>query len=136
MTTLEELLEKSKGERLKFVDGSEPFDGPFTSALNNKLRNAIAHNSYTYERATQHISYYPSGKIGQGEMCTMALIDFARGCWNLHNRTIEMAELLYQTRKNGFVYLHGHQIVSPEVFKPRKPAEVTRPRRKPHNRRK
>ncbi len=136
VTTLDQLLEKSKGDRLKFVDGSEPFDGPFTSDLDNKLRNAIAHNSYTYDRVTQKISYYPSGKMGQGDLLTMALIDFARACWNLHNRTVEMAELLYQTRKNGFVYLHGHTIVSPEVFITTTPKKVVRPRRAPHNKRK
>ncbi len=136
VTTLNQLLEKSKGERLRFVDGTEPFDGPFTSALKNKLRNAIAHNSYSYERGTQQISYYPSGKAGQGEVCVTTLIDFARACWELHNRTMEMAELLYQTRKSGFVFLHGHQIVSSDVFRPRKPAKAIRPRRRPHNKRK
>jgi hypothetical protein len=134
--TLNNLLEKSKGERLKFVDGNEPFDGPFTSDLDNKLRNAIAHNSYTYDRANQHIGYFPSGKMEQGDMLTITLIEFARICWNLQNRTVEMAELLYQTRKNGFVYLHGHTIVSPDVFRAGAPKKVIRSRRAPHNKRK
>lgn len=136
VATLDQLLEKAKGERLKFVDGSEPFDGPFTSDLDNKLRNAIAHNSYTYDRASQHISYYPSGKMGQGDLITMTLTDFARACWALQNRTLEMAELLYQTRKNGFVFLRGHRIVSPDVFRTPKPAKLARPRRAAHNKRK
>ena len=136
VTTLDQMLEKSKGERLKFVDGSEPFDGPFTSDLDNKLRNAIAHNSYTYDPASQRISYYPTGKMGQGDLHKISLIDFARACWALQNRTLEMTELLYQTRKNGYVYLHGHMIVSPEVFREPRPARVIRPRRAPHNKRK
>lgn len=135
VVTLEDLIEKPKGERLKFVDGSEPFDGPFTSDLDNKLRNAIAHNAYAYDRATQHIDYYPSGKMGQGDMLTMTLIDFARACWNLQNRTLEVTELLYQTRKNGFVFLHGHTIVSPAVFKTKNFGTAVRPRRAPHNKR-
>lgn len=136
VVTLDDLLEKSKGERLRFVDGNEPFDGPFTSDLDNKLRNAIAHNSYTYYRATQHIDYFPSGKMGQGDMLTITLINFARTCWNLQDRTVEMAELLYQTRKNGFVFLHGHSIVRPDVFKAKTFKKVVRPRRVPHNQRK
>ena len=134
VVTLDQLMEKAKGDRLRFVDGSEPFDGPFTSTLNNKLRNAIAHNSYSFKRSTQQISYYPSGKTGQGELCTMTLIDFARSCWDLHNRTMEVSELLYQTRKNGLVCLEGHTIVSSSVFRTRKAA--VRPRRQPHNKRK
>jgi hypothetical protein len=138
VTTLDHLLEKSKGERLRFLDGSDPFGGAIATDLDNKLRNAIAHNSYSYDRKKQRITYFSSGKIGQGDALDQTLLDFAASCWNLHDRMMEIVELLYQTRKNGFVLLHGHPIVSSSVFTREaiRPSEKkVRPRRQPHNRR-
>ncbi len=138
VTTLDQLLEKSKGDRLRFVDGSEPFGGGIAKDLNNKLRNAIAHNSYSYDRKQQQITYFSSGQIGQGDALSITLLAFAGACWNLQNRMMEVVELLYQTRKNGFVFLHGHPIVSPVVFASepkRAPAKKERPRRRTHNKR-
>lgn len=80
VTTLDQLLEKSKGERLRFLDGSEPFGAAIATDLNNKLRNAIAHNSYSYDRKQQRITYFSSGQIGQGDALSMTLLEFAGAC--------------------------------------------------------
>lgn len=138
VTTLDQLLEKSKGERIRFVDGSEPFGGAIASDLNNKLRNAIAHNSYSYDRKQQRITYFSSGQIGQGDAQSMTLLQFAGVCWSLQNRMMEVVELLYQTRKNGFVFLRGQSIVSPAVFASeakRPSAKGVRQGRQPRNKR-
>jgi hypothetical protein len=114
--TFEDFLHRSKGERVQYLDGAEFFDSLLYPALDNKLRNAIAHNSYTYDRVAQDVTYYPSGKTGEGDERHLSLLQFADRCWQLTQRLMDFAELLYQTRKNSYVFLHGQMTVSPEVF--------------------
>lgn len=120
--TLDDFLARTKGERLQFLDGEEPFGEILFSHLDNRLRNAIAHNSYTYDQIRQDITYFPSGKLGRGEELHVSLLGFAQKCWNLHQRVMAVSELVYQVDKNYFVLIRGDRIVDSSVFdQPKEP---------------
>jgi len=102
VTALDEFIGLSKGDRLKFFDGSEEFD-KFAMALDSRIRNAIGHSSYKYEPVAQLVRYYPKGRIGQGKEHTMFLTEFARLCWNLMQNHIQLNEAVYQIGKCYFI---------------------------------
>jgi hypothetical protein len=114
--TLEDFMGRSKGERLQFFDGGEPFDDFISTDLDNKLRNAIAHNSYKYDPIRQDIAYFPSGVVGKGTEEHISLLEFASKCWRTHQMMMDVAELMYQTAKYYFVLIKGQQPVDPSVF--------------------
>jgi hypothetical protein len=116
VTSLEHYFEKSKGERAKFVGGSELFDFIVYGHLDNKLRNAIAHASYSYEARRQRIVYFPSGLSGKGSSQSIHLLAFAQHCWSIFFCIVDLMELVYQTRKLYFVSVKGERTVHPSVF--------------------
>jgi hypothetical protein len=134
VTTLDQFLLRSKGERIQYLDGTEFFDNQLFPDLDNKLRNAIAHNSYVYDRIAQEVTYYSSGKTGEGDAKQLSLLGFANKCWRLNQRVMDMIELQYQTRKFAYVLLFGQKTVHPEVFQAARPEarrKDVKPQRKP-----
>lgn len=81
--TLADFESKTKGERIQFLERGEVFDWILDSALDSKIRNAIAHNSYRYENATQAVTYYPHGSEIESNRHTLHMVEFAEKCLRL-----------------------------------------------------
>ena len=60
---------RNKGHKLSFCTNAESFYNLMGLEVDNGLRNAIGHDSYTYDGVNQVISYFPSGWKCQ-EMCS------------------------------------------------------------------
>ena len=106
---------RNKGHKLSFCTNAESFYNLMGLEVDNGLRNAIGHDSYTYDGVNQVISYFPSGQLGKGDAQTIYLIEFIQKTINLFYVLVALIELLYQTRKFYYV-LHGITPISPEVF--------------------
>ena len=106
---------RNKGHKLSFCTDAESFYNLMGLEVDNGLRNAIGHDSYTYDGVNQVISYFPSGQLGKGDAQTIYLIEFIQKTINLFYVLVALIELLYQTRKFYYV-LHGITPISPEVF--------------------
>jgi hypothetical protein len=117
VNTLDDLIGKSKGERLQFVDGSETFDRLLSPRLDNKLRNAIAHTSYREDLAHQRITYYPSGVAGKGKAKRIYMIDAVQNCWSIFLCMVDMIELHYQTEKLYYMTVKRNKPIDPRVFR-------------------
>ncbi|MDT9023324.1 metal-binding protein, partial [Rossellomorea sp. YC4-1] len=103
--TIEDFIKmRSKGKKLEFINGDESFDKIFVSKVDNRLRNAIGHRSYTYNVITQELIYYPSGDLKKGTSESLFLSEFVLECFQLMRSCIGLAEIVYQTRK--FMYLN------------------------------
>ena len=50
---------QTKGKKIDFVAGSEAFDKLIYKTLNNRIRNALSHNSYKYDVSSQLLQFYP-----------------------------------------------------------------------------
>lgn len=118
--TLDEYTNKSKGAKIEFLDGNEVFDNLVFPHLNNKLRNAIGHNTYKVDGINQLITYYPSGDENIENPPTISLKDFTKDCWDIFQSLINITELVYQTRK--LVYLKQNLVPSSEHIFEEKPA--------------
>lgn len=116
INTIYDFEAKSKGIRVGFVDGTEDFDTIVYPNLDNKLRNAIGHNTIKYDGATQIIIYYPSGHEDEADENKIYLVQFAAKCWDIFQSINSLAELIYQTRKIYYVTEKGCTSVNPEVF--------------------
>lgn len=90
---------KTKGVKLEFLDGKEEFDKIVFPHLNNKIRNAIGHNTYRIDTRTQEITFYPKGDEQSTDIIRLTLSQFARKCWDIFQALISLSELVYQTRK-------------------------------------
>ena len=113
--TIADFDSKTKGVRIGFLDGNETFDNLLYPHLDNKIRNAIGHNSYKYDGVRQVITYFPSGRETASDAQRIYLLEFGRDCWNIFLCLVDLAELIYQTRKVHFVSL-GQRAVHPSVF--------------------
>lgn len=99
---LEDFAEKSKGARIAFVDGSEPFDVLVAGGMNTKLRNAIGHRSYTFDAASQVITYHPDGS-SLGVALELPLGAFLEETWRIFETLVlNIGEVVYQVRKFEF----------------------------------
>lgn len=94
---------RKKGRKLEFITGDESFDKIFTSKVDNRLRNAIGHRSYTYDVVSQEITYFPSGDRTKGTSESLYLIEFVLECFQLMRSCIGLGEIIYQTRKHLYV---------------------------------
>ncbi|MBY0144322.1 metal-binding protein [Neobacillus niacini] len=94
---------RNKGRKLEFITGEENFDKIFVSKVDNRLRNAIGHRSYTYDVISQELTYYPSGDQTKGTSESLNLTEFVLECFQLMRSCIGLAEIVYQTRK--FMYV-------------------------------
>ncbi|MCK9442391.1 MAG: hypothetical protein M0Q13_13355 [Methanothrix sp.] len=106
---------KSKGIKIDFIDGSEAFDKLIDKMLNNKIRNAIGHNSYKFDGISQLIKFYPKGLQDESDVEEMYLLDFARCCWNLFLCIVDLYTLVYQTRKI-FLVISGYSSIDPKLI--------------------
>ena len=114
--TLQDFISmRNKGNKLLFCTNTESFYNLMGLEVDNGLRNAIGHDSYTYDGVNQVVSYFPSGQIEKGDKQTIYLIEFIQKTIGLFYVLVALIELLYQTHKAYFVS-HGIVPISPEVF--------------------
>ena len=114
--TLQDFISmRNKGNKLLFCTNAESFYNLMGLEADNGLRNAIGHDSYTYDGVNQVTSYFPSGQLGKGDAQTIYLIEFIQKTIDLFYVLVALIELLYQTRKFYYV-LHGTTPIYPEVF--------------------
>lgn len=100
VSTLSNLDEKTKGVKIEYVTGREAFDILISLKLNNKIRNAIAHNRYKYDGINQLIYILKlDGTISD----TIYLIDFVEECLYFFWSHINILELIYQCEKINFI---------------------------------
>ena len=86
----------TKGQKIDHITKAEPFDILVSFILNNKIRNAIAHNRYDYNGVSQLITAFKTdGNISD----TVYLIDFVEECLNFFWTFINIFELVYQFEK-------------------------------------
>lgn len=107
---------KSKGVRIGFISGNEDFDRLVYPNLDNKMRNAIGHNTYKYDGIKQQITYYPSGNENETDKNTKYLLEFCQDCTNIFQSILNLSELVYQTYKLYYIK-QGCVPISPSVFK-------------------
>jgi hypothetical protein len=100
--TLAEFESKTKGERVQFLERGEVFDWILEPALDSKIRNAIAHNAYRYDNATQAITYYPHGNEVESNRHTLHMAEFAEKCLRLFGAVQLAAEVLFETHRIFF----------------------------------
>mgnify|MGYP001401799805 CR=1 FL=1 len=112
----EEFFELSKGKKIEYFKGDEIFDQLIEpGALDNKIRNAIGHNTYEYDGIEQIIYYDPVGNYNPSDIRKMYLVQFAEKCTAIFQTLINLWELVYQTQKH-FYLSQGMIPVSPSVF--------------------
>jgi len=99
IVNISDYCSKTKGVRLEFLDGKEKFDNVVFPHLNNKIRNAIGHNTYRMDIQTQEIKFYPKGDEQSTDIITLTLAQFTRKCWDIFQALMNFSELVYQTRK-------------------------------------
>lgn len=113
--TISDFTVKSKGIKIDFIDGSEAFDKLIYKIINNKIRNAIGHNSYKCDGLLQLIKFYPKGLQDESDVEEMYLLDFARSCWDLFLCIVDLYTLVYQTRKL-FLVMSGYSSIDPKLI--------------------
>lgn len=114
--TLQDFISmRNKGNKLLFCTNTESFYNLVGLEVDNGLRNAIGHDSYSFDGVNQVIGYFSSGQLGKGDKQTIYLIEFIEKTIDLFHMLVALIELLYQTRKSYYV-LHGITPISPEVF--------------------
>lgn len=113
--SLTDFSKMSKGDKIKFLDGKEKFDELIFPNLDNRIRNAIGHNSYECDGISQIITLYLKGPSDKSNVVRIYLLDFAKACWELFLCLIDLYGLVYQTRKNYYV-INGYGSIGPEVI--------------------
>jgi len=113
--TISDFIAKSKGIKIDFIDGTEAFDKLIYKILNNKIRNAIDHNSYKCDGLSQLIKFYPKDLQDESDVEEMYLLDFARCCWDLFLCIVDSYVLVYQTRKL-FLVMSGYSSIDPKLI--------------------
>ena len=77
LSSLERFSEKTLSEKYKYLD--DCWHALDDSAVDAKVRNAIAHYNVDYNEITQEITYYPDGGgLEQGEPRMMYFLEFMR----------------------------------------------------------
>jgi len=113
--SIADFIGKSKGTKLEFIDGKEDFDRLINNYLDNRVRNAIGHNSYEYDGLTQLITFYPRGFEDKSNILRMHLLEFADSCLRLFLCLIDLYGLVYQTKKIYYVR-KGYSSINPELI--------------------
>lgn len=108
--------QKAKGIRISYITGAEDFDIIIGLNLDNKIRNAIGHNTYNYNGVNQVITYYPSGCENQEDENKLYLLEFCQKCFNIFQSILTVSELVYQTEKIYYI-TKGHKPIDPSVFR-------------------
>ncbi|WP_312635135.1 SEC-C metal-binding domain-containing protein, partial [Oscillibacter sp.] len=124
--TLQDFINmRNKGNKITFCSSDEVFNNIIALDTDNGLRNAIGHDSYSYDGVSQTIIYYSSGTKGTGESDKIYLIEFIQKALGQFYTIIVLIELLYQTRKFYYVQ-HGLIPISPDVFERQEKRKVGR----------
>lgn len=105
---------KNKGNKVLFCKNDELFNSIISLEDDNGLRNAIGHGSYLYDGVKQVITYYNSERK-RGESKKIYLVEFIQKTLKQFRTIIVLMELIYQTRKNYYVF-KGIKSVDPNVF--------------------
>lgn len=116
---------RNKGNKMTFCTSEETFSKIIDLDIDNGIRNAIGHDSYSYDGVNQVILYYPSGKTGKGDQCKIYLIEFIRKTLKQFYTMITLIELIYQTKKLYFV-LHGITPISSSVVDRYRKSSISR----------
>ncbi|MFA6029153.1 MAG: hypothetical protein WC969_04780 [Elusimicrobiota bacterium] len=103
VSTLDDFDNLSKGSRLVFLSGHEQFDLLLNGALNVGVRNAIAHNSITYDGRTQEVVYYPDGNKTGVKQERMYLLQFGELCRESLYALVNLSELALWTERLNFM---------------------------------
>ncbi|MBM7558235.1 hypothetical protein [Halanaerobacter jeridensis] len=106
VTELSEFKNQSKGIKLKYLteEDEEKFDSLLKPYLDNKIRNAIGHNSYKYDAIEEIIYYDPSrNEFSKENAKEIYLLDFAIKCYKTFENFVNILELIYQTRMIYFM---------------------------------
>ncbi|OME34921.1 hypothetical protein [Paenibacillus odorifer] len=112
----DKFLEAHKGKKVEYIDGTEVFDSLIVDgSIDNKIRNAIGHNTYEFDGISQLIKYDPVGKNKPSDIREMYLVQFAGKCLSIFQTVVHIWELLYQTEKHLYVS-QGMKSVNPAVF--------------------
>ncbi len=112
---LNDLKKSSKGVIVKSVNPKEFYSEIFDWKMNNKLRNAIAHNNYVYNGTDQKIIYTPDDKKPDKKE-DIYLVDFAIECVKLLQYAVIMGELIHNLRKIEFIFAGHPPCTSPDEF--------------------
>ena len=124
--TLQDFMDmRNKGNKITFLSSDEVFNNILALDTDNGLRNAVGHDSYSYDGVSQIITYYSSGKKGKGDSDKIYLIEFIQKALGQFYTIIVLIELLYQTRKFYYVQ-HGIIPISSDVFAQRQKRKVGR----------
>lgn len=112
----DKFFEAPKGKKIEYVDGTEMFDYLIAEgSIDNKVRNAIGHNTYEFDGVNQLIKYDPVGKNNPSDIRSIYLVQFASKCLSIFQTVIHIWELLYQTEKILYVS-QGMKSVNPKAF--------------------
>ncbi|WP_283657216.1 hypothetical protein [Paenibacillus sp. RC343] len=101
---------------MEYINRTEVFDDLIVEgAVDNKIRNAIGHNTYEFDGVSQLIRYDPIGKNKPSDIRSIYLVQFAGKCLAIFQTVVHIWELLYQTEKTLYVS-QGMNSVDPNVF--------------------
>lgn len=124
--TLDDFIEiRNKGNKIKFCETDEVFNHIISLDTDNGLRNAIGHDSYSYDGVNQVIKYYSSGVVDKGDSRSLFLVEFIQKILSFFYSIIALNELVYQTRKFSYVQ-HGVIPINPNVFIKNKRTKIER----------
>lgn len=98
-----DLFKVTKGKRSEFIDMNELFCKVTKIKLNNKLRNAIGHNDYSYDGVTQKITYIPNSSQPDKKK-SIYLLEFSLECIELIKGIIMIDEIIYNVRRYQYLY--------------------------------
>ncbi|MGL4741256.1 MAG: SEC-C metal-binding domain-containing protein [Sarcina sp.] len=98
---------KFKGVKFSFFESNEYLINKANIKVNNRLRNAIGHNDYTYDSITQEILYVPDSSR-PNKIEKIYLLEFAVECINLIRGVVYLEEILYQLEKADCM-MKGHK---------------------------
>lgn len=102
-----DLFNAPKGKRSELIDLNELFCKVTGIKLNNKLRNAIGHNDYSYDGITQIITYIPNSSQPE-KYKNIYLLEFSLECIELIKGIVVLDEIIYRVRQ--FQYMMDGEI--------------------------
>lgn len=98
-----DLFSIAKGKRSELIDLNELFCKITKVKLNNKLRNAIGHNDYSYDGINQIITYIPNSS--QPEKCKyIYLLEFSLECIELIKGIVMIDEIIYRVKQSQYMF--------------------------------
>lgn len=109
----------SKVKRLDYIDGNGPFDRFVRSKMDHQLRNAIGHNSYRYDGASQLLSFSPNGRRDSSSELSTSLLEVIKQCWGVFHSFLQLYVLVYKTRlvyyktKGLTLRMQSHRVLRP-----------------------